>query len=270
MSTNPSEAAGWYVDGATRRRAPLAPALELGADRVVVVGTGGLLPPDADPDLDRLAVDLGDAGATLLGAVMDDPLRHRPAAAGGAQRADGRRRARPSSRASPHGARPVGLPHGPLRRSRTRRRRGACPHCDAGLPCQPRLAPSHPRRPRPAGHAPVARQRQPTAGRASLLPLVRPRLLLRPLPSSAAAMPSVGSSSTPTCGGPIGFLTPRTSARGMRARVPFRSHGCAVTLPSGSVSTSPEANRMGVLEYSVWIKATLDPGSLDMQVIACL
>ena len=71
----PAEAAGWYVDGATRRRAPLAPALELGADRVVVVGTGGLRPP-ADPELDRLAVDLGDAGATLLGAVMDDPMRH--------------------------------------------------------------------------------------------------------------------------------------------------------------------------------------------------
>jgi NTE family protein len=71
----PAEAAGWYVDGATRRRAPLAPALELGADRVVVVGTGGLRPP-ADPDLDQVAVDLGDGGATLLGAVMDDPLRH--------------------------------------------------------------------------------------------------------------------------------------------------------------------------------------------------
>ena len=73
---DPGEAAGWYVDGATRRRAPLAPAIELGADRLVVVGTGGLRPPGADPDLDRLAVDLGDAGATLLGAVMDDPLRH--------------------------------------------------------------------------------------------------------------------------------------------------------------------------------------------------
>ena len=71
----PAEAAGWYVDGATRRRAPLAPALELGADRVVVIGTGGLRPPP-DPELDRLAVDLGDAGATLLGAVMDDPMRH--------------------------------------------------------------------------------------------------------------------------------------------------------------------------------------------------
>ncbi len=72
----PAEAAGWYVDGATRRRTPLAPALELGADRLVVIGTGGLHPPDADSDLDRVPVDLGDAGATLLGAVMDDPLRH--------------------------------------------------------------------------------------------------------------------------------------------------------------------------------------------------
>jgi len=72
----PAEAAGWYVDGATRRRSPLAAALELGADRVVVVGTGGLRPPNEDPDLDGVAVDLGDGAATLLGAVMDDPLRH--------------------------------------------------------------------------------------------------------------------------------------------------------------------------------------------------
>ena len=72
----PEEAAGWYVDGATRRRTPIAPALELGADRVVLVGTGGLHPPETHTDLDRVAVDLGDAGATLLGAVMDDPMRH--------------------------------------------------------------------------------------------------------------------------------------------------------------------------------------------------
>jgi NTE family protein len=72
----PEEVAGWYVDGATRRRVPLAPALELGADRVVVVGTGGLHPPDP-ADLARAgAVDLGDGVATLLGAVMDDPVRH--------------------------------------------------------------------------------------------------------------------------------------------------------------------------------------------------
>jgi NTE family protein len=73
---DPAEAAGWYVDGATRRRVPLAPALELDADHVVVVGTGGLNPPDPDLNRDGVAVDLGDGGATLLGAVMDDPLRH--------------------------------------------------------------------------------------------------------------------------------------------------------------------------------------------------
>ncbi len=72
----PADAAGWYVDGATRRRVPIAPALELGADRVVVVGTGGLHPPSPDPGRDSVAVDLADGGATLLGSVMDDPLRH--------------------------------------------------------------------------------------------------------------------------------------------------------------------------------------------------
>ena len=72
----PAEAAGWYVDGATRRRSPLAPALELGVDKVIVVGTGSLHPAEADPALDRASVDLGDSGAALLGSVMDDPLRH--------------------------------------------------------------------------------------------------------------------------------------------------------------------------------------------------
>ncbi len=72
----PAEAAGWYVDGATRRRVPLAPAVELGAERVVVVGTGSIRPSESDPVRDREPVDLGDGGATLLGAVMDDPLRH--------------------------------------------------------------------------------------------------------------------------------------------------------------------------------------------------
>ena len=73
---HPEEAAGWYIDGATRRRAQIAPAVELGADRVVVVGTGSLRPPADDPEHDQASVDLGDSGATLLGAVMDDPLRH--------------------------------------------------------------------------------------------------------------------------------------------------------------------------------------------------
>lgn len=72
----PADVSGWYVDGATRRRHPLVPALELGADRVVAVGTGSLRQPAPDVALDQEAVDLGDAVATLLGSVMDDPMRH--------------------------------------------------------------------------------------------------------------------------------------------------------------------------------------------------
>jgi NTE family protein len=74
--SEPEEAAGWYIDGATRRRVPLAPGLELGADRIIVVGTGSTRPGSPDPGRDSEMVDLGDGGATLLGAVMDDPLRH--------------------------------------------------------------------------------------------------------------------------------------------------------------------------------------------------
>ncbi|QIK68155.1 patatin [Nocardioides sp. HDW12B] len=72
----PDDSAGWYVDGATRRRFPLAPAVDLGADRVLVIGTGSLFPAEDDPEADQAPVDLGDGVATLLGSVMDDPLRH--------------------------------------------------------------------------------------------------------------------------------------------------------------------------------------------------
>ncbi len=74
--SEPRSAAGWYVDGATRRRHPIAPALDLGADRVVVIGTGRLTAPESDADQDAAPVDIGDGAATLLGAVMDDPLRY--------------------------------------------------------------------------------------------------------------------------------------------------------------------------------------------------
>ncbi len=73
---SPEEAAGWYVDGATRRRHPLVPALALGATHLVAVGTGSLRAPAVDRSADREPVDLGDGVATLLGAVMDDPMRH--------------------------------------------------------------------------------------------------------------------------------------------------------------------------------------------------
>ncbi|MGI8574859.1 MAG: patatin-like phospholipase family protein [Egibacteraceae bacterium] len=72
----PRTAAGWYVDGSTRLHAPLKPALDLGAERLVVLGTTGLAPrapAPQDADLDN--VDLGDGAVTLLNAMLEDCLR---------------------------------------------------------------------------------------------------------------------------------------------------------------------------------------------------
>lgn len=72
----PARAAGWYVDGATRRRHPFAPPIELGADRVCMIGTGSLNPTRSDDVKDQVPVDIADGVAALLGAVMEDPLRY--------------------------------------------------------------------------------------------------------------------------------------------------------------------------------------------------
>ena len=176
--TEPESAAGWYVDGATRRRVPLAPALELGADRVVIVGTGSLRPADPDPEQDQAAVDLGDGGATLLGAVMDDPLRHDlrmltsvNALAGNDEVAPHLNRHRAEIGRPPFRVTPVRRDRAPdLRRARRAWRwRSSGPTT---------AAPPHPR-PGPADGPPAARQRQPAAGRAAVLPALRPGLLHR-------------------------------------------------------------------------------------------
>ena len=71
----PAEAAGWYVDGATRLRSPLRPAVDHGVDRVIVVGTTSLQPRWSDPLRDLENVDLGDSAVTMLNAMIDDALR---------------------------------------------------------------------------------------------------------------------------------------------------------------------------------------------------
>jgi NTE family protein len=70
----PQEAAAWYVDGSTRLHTPLRPALDLGADRLVVVGTTSLRRRERGAD-DRRAVDLGDTAVALLHAMVEDSLR---------------------------------------------------------------------------------------------------------------------------------------------------------------------------------------------------
>jgi len=66
----PPEAAGWYGDGGVRLNAPLKPALELGAERVVVIGlNSSMTPPQASARPDAL-----DGVAQLLQVVLADQL----------------------------------------------------------------------------------------------------------------------------------------------------------------------------------------------------
>jgi len=55
LITEPAEARGWYLDGGVRLNAPIKPAIELGADHVVIVGTDPLTGADrgtpGEPDI---------------------------------------------------------------------------------------------------------------------------------------------------------------------------------------------------------------------------
>ncbi len=73
--SEPPDAAGWYVDGGVRLNAPLGPAVELGATRIIVISAtstvyGLPLPPDdcLEPP------DLADSGAQALHAVLADRM----------------------------------------------------------------------------------------------------------------------------------------------------------------------------------------------------
>src|SRR4051812_33276002 len=70
----PLGAAGHYVDGATRLNAPIAPALALGADRVIVVGYEPLSGSEPTPrgGLPRLA----DVAANALDGLLLDQVAH--------------------------------------------------------------------------------------------------------------------------------------------------------------------------------------------------
>jgi NTE family protein len=61
---------GWYFDGGTRLNTPIKPALELGADRVIVIGLNSLAP--AEPSEQR--ADLFDGASQLVQGLLVDPL----------------------------------------------------------------------------------------------------------------------------------------------------------------------------------------------------
>jgi NTE family protein len=71
----PAGARGWYVDGSTRLNTPIKPALDLGAERVVVIGTDAPGAPEKDPGRhDAPPPDLGDSALQLLHGALVDPL----------------------------------------------------------------------------------------------------------------------------------------------------------------------------------------------------
>jgi NTE family protein len=71
----PPEARGWYVDGGTRLNTPIKPALDLGAERLVVVGTEASSEASSEHGRhDCEAPDFGDSALHLLQGTLVDPL----------------------------------------------------------------------------------------------------------------------------------------------------------------------------------------------------
>jgi NTE family protein len=70
--THPRSAAGHYIDGGTRLNAPIAPAIALGAQRIIVVGFEPLIPaePVVAPEAPRLA----DVAANVLDGLLVDQV----------------------------------------------------------------------------------------------------------------------------------------------------------------------------------------------------
>jgi NTE family protein len=71
----PPEARGWYFDGGTRLNAPIKPALDLGADKLVVIGTDAVTEPPLEPGRHESAPpDFGDGALHMLQGMMVDPI----------------------------------------------------------------------------------------------------------------------------------------------------------------------------------------------------
>jgi NTE family protein len=69
----PARARGWYYDGGTRLNTPIKPALELGADRVVVIGLNSIAPgPEALAGPRR--PDVYEGSAQLMQGLLVDRL----------------------------------------------------------------------------------------------------------------------------------------------------------------------------------------------------
>src|SRR3954454_9600408 len=77
MVSSPSRARGWYFDGGTRLNAPIKPALDLGAERLVVIASDSIAGPtmelEAGSDGEE-PPDLADGVYHLIEGALVDPL----------------------------------------------------------------------------------------------------------------------------------------------------------------------------------------------------
>jgi NTE family protein len=71
----PTEARGWYFDGGTRLNTPIKPALDLGADRLVVIGMDAVTDPPLEPGRhESEPPDFGDGALHVLHGMLVDPV----------------------------------------------------------------------------------------------------------------------------------------------------------------------------------------------------
>ena len=73
--TDPSSAAGWYIDGGVRLNTPLRPAVALGATRIIIISANSTeYGPPPFPGATASPPDVADAAGQVLHAVLADRL----------------------------------------------------------------------------------------------------------------------------------------------------------------------------------------------------
>jgi len=72
---HPDPARGWYFDGGTRLNTPIKPALDLGAEKLIVVATDSIAEPSKRPGRHESAPpDFGDGALHVLQGMLVDPV----------------------------------------------------------------------------------------------------------------------------------------------------------------------------------------------------
>jgi NTE family protein len=71
----PRDARGWYFDGGTRLNTPIKPALDLGSNRLVVIGMDAVTDPPLEPGRhESQPPDFGDGALHVLHGMLVDPV----------------------------------------------------------------------------------------------------------------------------------------------------------------------------------------------------